>query len=309
MIDKEIKKYKNNLQPTVPNIDLNVHTIYTIFQYYYEPDFVFPGEYHEAWELIYVVKGEVKITTNEGTQILKPLHAFLHKPNEFHIHSANNVECNVCVVSFSATDEQNLLYQLAGHPLPISEYMQSLIYRITDEGILYLAGKNYTPARLETEIVGFGCGQIIKNTLELLLIELSRQENSNHAEIPNLSRGEKTLIISIKRYLLENMNRNLSLDEIAQNLGYSVSHICSSFKKNVGCSIIHYFIKLRIEKAKELISDTKMSLSEISDYLNFDTIQYFSKQFKKITGTSPSQYASLVKSHRVIETDQHQRLI
>ena len=309
MSAQPVKKWKNNLEPTLPQIDINVHTVYTIFQYYYMPNFVFSGEYHEAWEILYVISGEVVIETDDGTFILKQGNAFLHKPNEYHKHRANNVACNTCVISFSADAEQDVLYKLAGHPLPVSEYMQSLIYRITDEGILYLAGKNYTPARLESDIVGFGCGQIIKNMLELLLIEFSRQENREYPEQANLSRSEKTLILSIKRYLIENLNRKLALEEIAKKLGYSVSHICSTFKKNVGCSIIHYFIKLRIEKAKELISESQMSLSEISDYLDFDTIQYFSTQFKKVVGVSPSQYASLVKSHRVIETDQHTRLI
>ena len=118
--------------------------------------------------------------------------------------------------------------------------------------------------------------------LELLLIELLRQEEKEPTQDSSVSsRSEKTLILSIKRYLSENLHRKLSLEEIASGLGYSVSHICSAFKKHTGMSVIHYFISLRITKAKELIAEGKMSLSEISDSLDFDTIQYFSTQFKK----------------------------
>ena len=69
----------------------------------------------------------------------------------------------------------------------------------------------------------------------------------------------------------------------------------------MGMSIIQYFIALRINKAKELISEGKQSLREISEFLEFDTIQYFSSQFKKIVGVSPSQYAAMMKNRRVIE--------
>ena len=56
-----------------------------------------------------------------------------------------------------------------------------------------------------------------------------------------------------------------------------------------------------INKAKEIIAEGKHSLGEISELLEFDTIQYFSSQFKKLVGVSPSQYATMMKNRRVIE--------
>ena len=297
-------KEKLKLEPTYFESELNVTTIYTTFSYYYTPSFIFHGEWHDAWELVYVISGEIIIETEEETFTLKARQAFLHKPNEFHKHRANNIACNVCVISFDSDSPR--LYELTRRVLPISQYMQSLIYRVTDEGTLYLAGKNAIPLRAKNETVGFACGQIIKNMLELLLIELLRQEEqepTQNSSVP--SRSEKTLILSIKCYLSENLYRKLTLEEIANGLGYSVSHICSAFKKHMGMSVIHYFISLRIAKAKDLIAEGKMSLSEISDALDFDTIQYFSTQFKKFVGIPPSQYSAFWKNRRVIEADSH----
>lgn len=298
------RKEKLKLDPTYFQAELSVTAIYTTFSYYYTPNFIFHGEWHDAWEFVYAISGEVIIETEEQTLVLEAGQGFLHKPNEFHKHRANNIACNACIVSFDA--DCSRLYELAGHALPISQYMQSLIYRITDEGTLYLAGKNAIPLRSENETVGFGCGQIIKNMLELLLIELLRQEEQEPTQDSSVSsRSEKTLILSIKRYLSENLHRKLSLEEIASGLGYSVSHICSAFKKHTGMSVIHYFISLRMTKAKEMIAEGKMSLSEISDALDFDTIQYFSTQFKKFVGVPPSQYSAFWKNRRVIEADSH----
>ncbi len=295
---------KLHLEPTYFQSELNVTAVYTTFSYYYTPTFIFHGEWHDAWEFVYAISGEVILETEEKSIILKPGQGFLHKPNEFHKHRANNVACNACFISFDADSPK--LYSIAGQALQVSQFMQTLIYRISDEGSLYLAGKNYIPPRAENERLGFACGQIIKNALELLLIELIRQqENEITKSESSLSRNEKTLILSIKRYLSENLHRKLSLEEIANGLGYSVSHVCSAFKKHTGMSVIHYFISLRINKAKELIAEGKMSLSEISDALDFDTIQYFSTQFKKFVGIPPSQYSAVLKSRKLIEADSH----
>lgn len=295
---------KLTLEATVPKAEINVTALYTTFSYYYTPTFIFHGEWHEAWEFVYAISGEVILETDDQTLVLKPGQAFIHKPNEFHKHRANNVACNACFIAFDADHPK--LYDVAGHVLQITQFMQSLIYRITDEGPVYLAGKNYTPPLSENEVVGFGCGQIVKNALELLLIELIRQEEAESIQSATaLSRTEKMLILSIKRFLSENLHKKLSLEDIANGLGYSVSHICSAFKRSTNMSIIHYFISLRINKAKELIAEGKMSLGEISDFLEFDTIQYFSTQFKKFVGVPPSQYAAILKSRRLIEADSH----
>ena len=287
------------LEPSSPALDVNVTALYTTFCYYYTPDFVFKGEFHKPWELVYVIFGEVVLETEEQSIVLKAGEAFLHKPEEFHQHRANNVVCNACFISFDCDCPR--LYELAGNVLPITQSMQALVQKITDEGAIYLAGKNETPPRSKNEVVEFACGQVLKNSLELLLISLIRQKDAKITEAITVSRNEKTLVQSIKIFLSQHLMQKLSLKEIADSLGYSVSHICYSFKKCMGMSIIQYFIELRINKAKELIAEGKMSLGEISDCLDFDTIQYFSTQFKKTVGVSPSQYATMMKNRQVIE--------
>lgn len=56
-----------------------------------------------------------------------------------------------------------------------------------------------------------------------------------------------------------------------------------------------YFIHRKIDRAKEMIRDGTMNVTEISYFLSYSSLQYFSKQFKQITGMSPQQYASSVK--------------
>lgn len=66
----------------------------------------------------------------------------------------------------------------------------------------------------------------------------------------------------------------------------------------MNCSIINYLINLRIQKAKEYIIEGKYTLKEISAILNFDSPQYFSLQFKKLTGLTPSQYKTISQTKK-----------
>jgi len=63
-----------------------------------------------------------------------------------------------------------------------------------------------------------------------------------------------------------------------------------TFKKHHDGGIIDYFILLKIDRAKKLITETELSFTEISSILGFSSSAYFSRTFKKKTGVTPSQY-------------------
>ena len=60
-------------------------------------------------------------------------------------------------------------------------------------------------------------------------------------------------------------------------------------------SVMNYCILLKIEKAKKLIAEGNKNINEIAEILDFNSVQYFSTQFKKITKMTPSQFASAIK--------------
>ena len=68
------------------------------------------------------------------------------------------------------------------------------------------------------------------------------------------------------------------------------------FKDENGCGVIDYFSHLKIETAKKMIREESGNFSQISDYLGYSSIHYFSRQFKKFTGMTPSEYASSIKA-------------
>lgn len=104
--------------------------------------------------------------------------------------------------------------------------------------------------------------------------------------------GHKEYPLSSKaiHFMQENIERNLTLDEIAHYFKYSPSHFSMLFRKETGLSPINYFIRLKIQKACQYIELSNLKIHEISIKLGFDDPAYFSRIFNKIMGMSPSMY-------------------
>lgn len=282
------------LIPTDLPDSLNVNRLYCIYSYYYTPKFAFLGESHEPWELVYVQSGRVVVETSDYTQTLNGGMALLHKPWDFHKIRADNISCYVNIISFTVFQNE-LLLPVADKPLTLDKTEQSYILNIINDGTTIVAGKNHEPEMKKWQTKKFAAHQAVKNLLELLLIRLIRH-NLDEKE-PDINEASKmnSAVLSVINILSDNLCEKLSLNKIACKVGYSVSRISAIFKEFTGESIINYFIKMRIQKAQELIVSNNMSFREISDYLGFDTIQYFCSQFKKTTGFTPLQYKKLVQ--------------
>ncbi len=90
--------------------------------------------------------------------------------------------------------------------------------------------------------------------------------------------------------LLKCRIHELSLRQIAESCNMSVSHFSREFKKQYGVSPHAYHLSLKVAAAKNLLADTDLSVTGISDMLGFDDPLYFSRIFKKHCGVSPTKY-------------------
>ncbi|MBD5550495.1 MAG: response regulator [Lachnospiraceae bacterium] len=92
------------------------------------------------------------------------------------------------------------------------------------------------------------------------------------------------------RYIEENLAADLSLEQIADHLHISSSHLSRTFKKTADISLTDYINQVRINKAKELLLGTDVYIYAISEMVGYHDATYFSSIFKKLTGISPSEY-------------------
>ncbi len=97
-------------------------------------------------------------------------------------------------------------------------------------------------------------------------------------------------ISRIISYINANFSEIHSIEQIADFLYISKFHLCHTFKKAMGITVIDYLNSIKIKNACNLITSTDKGFLEISQLCGFNSSAYFSKVFKDITGVSPSAY-------------------
>ena len=127
--------------------------------------------------------------------------------------------------------------------------------------------------------------------LQYMLIDLYLEcQKKQNEENDNTSLDD--IYIKALNYIHDNYSGNLTCDTIAEHLNYSASYIRYVFKKADKISVQAKINQIRLNKAKQLIHITNMSISEIAFSVGYNDSNYFSTAFKKHFGVSPKEYRS-----------------
>ncbi|GGI97949.1 AraC family transcriptional regulator [Alicyclobacillus cellulosilyticus] len=95
-------------------------------------------------------------------------------------------------------------------------------------------------------------------------------------------------------YMERNFARPLKLEELAQQASLSPFHFARLFKRVTGMSVMEYLLHYRIQQAKHLLRETRLSVREIADMVGFSDQSYFSKLFKRYEHMTPTAYRMTV---------------
>jgi len=281
--------------------EIEVTDIFSIHYFEYTKDFFFKGEKHNFWEMCYVDNGVVEITADSMKHVLFKGDAIFHKPGEFHSLKANGKTApNLVVFSFLCNS-------------PAVKWFENKIVKICDRDrklmgrILFEAKQSFsTPLsdpmikRIERKpSASFGSEQIIKMYIEEFLLNFIRDDlDVIRQEKPQeyyLQGTVEAVYSRVVNFMMENITGNISTEDICRFAGFSRSYLHRIFKNRSGRSLMEYYKRLKLEKAKQLIREGEYNFSEISYKLNFSSLQNFSKLFKQYFGMTPRDYAKSVK--------------
>ena len=104
--------------------------------------------------------------------------------------------------------------------------------------------------------------------------------------------AESPVIRRAKEFIVENQAEDLSLGQVAKAVNTSTFHFCKMFKKATGLNFTEYVSRVRVEKARNLLLNPNLRISEIAYEVGFQSLTHFNRVFKKITGQSPTDYRS-----------------
>lgn len=230
---------------------------------------------------------------------------FIINSKKMHLCSGQVLICSPCSkVTMNFEKDAEIIYSVTAFkgdlsfleslpfekPLTISALDRELLFQF-----FYTAAQYYKDgsATLDSEAIK----QYTLSLLNAFLLRLEIQNGKNQSVIfPEPVKiitqiNDQKISFEIKQYLMKNLSTSISLKKLSDDLGVSVNTAMHVFKKDVGMGIMAYFIKLKVEKAMELISEGNLSFRTISERLSFESPEYFSRVFKKQTGMTPTEYA------------------
>jgi len=129
----------------------------------------------------------------------------------------------------------------------------------------------------------------VSNLLSIFADHLSMKSNQIAVRAAN---AEPPVITKAKQFIEEHHTEDISLGQVAQAVHASIFYFCKLFRKTVGINFTEYVSRTRIEKAKNLLLNPNLRVSEIAYEVGFQSLTHFNRVFKRVTGESPTEYRS-----------------
>ena len=277
--------------------EISVSELVTVHYFEFAKDYKFDGEAHDFWELVYVDNGELTVSAEDTKRRLGKGELIFHAPNEWHSLKADGVSAaSAIIVSFFSASEA--LKDLRGRSFKLGNTERTLLSDIIKEarGAFDSPLSDLVTPKLERKKEQiFGSEQMIKLNLCKLIITLLREERSpaSASTKRNLDEG---LFGEITEFLTDSIGSRLTLDDVARHAGISKTALKQLFKEKAACGACEYFIKMKIDRAKTYIREENYNFTQIAEMLGYNSVHYFSAQFKKWVNMTPSEYASSIKA-------------
>ncbi len=259
---------------------VTVHGFYTAFSRKIPKNFIFRGETHDFYEIVFLLKGRIGITAGSSSFVLEAPAAVLHPPMEFHsLRSIDDEEAEAIIFSFEASampDYATRHFLLSEEDVARVKMTLELLHNhmLFDE----ICVRNCLEAR-ERE------AQRALAEFEILLLTLTE-----HTEeiVKDGSAGARNYRRAL-RVIEENIAAPLDTATLARLSHMSPSLLKKTFSRYAGVGVMEY---LRTRKVNTAIPRLRAgeSVKEIATSLGFSDAGYFSTVFRRVTGHPPSYY-------------------
>lgn len=291
-----VENSDNEKALTNPNYDFRKYTFKNEFKYgiehinscfkqKVEDGWSFKGEMHNIWELVYVIEGFVYVSEEGRIYKLTEGNIIFHKPMEFHrIWCENQPFARFMVMTFGADVE--LFSPLGDKVIKLNvEKQEELeeLYKSMHES--FDVNLDVTQKQDKSKINPINQRMTILK-LELFLLSLLDAKKSPEARQNSIGAQNYKLIIDT---MTENINRNLTIEELAKLCNLSVSNLKKTFSKYGNGGVMKHFNRMRIKRAIKLLRHG-VSIAQISHGMGFSSQNYFSVIFKRETGILPSEF-------------------
>jgi AraC-like DNA-binding protein len=237
----------------------------------------FNGRILQEYQINYITEGEGIMETRDGTYPIREGSVILLHPNVWHryrpLRHIGWMEHYVGFIGEMADKMFRSSEWLADTPVLQIGFQENIInsfQEIFNHVITERPGYHQVCSGIVVQILG-------------QIISIKKNENFRHSLIEKAI--QKACLI-----IRDNPAKNLDIKELANGLSVNYSLFRKTFKKYTGLSPMQYHTSLRMKQAVYLLTNTDLSMKEISFNLGFCSVFYFSKLFKEKTGRTPSEF-------------------
>lgn len=274
--------------------DLKVTKLANVHYFEFTPNYHTVDDSHPFCELVYVDKGNIRISSDHYTGGLYQNQMILHGANQTHSLTCNEATApNIIIIGFEC--DSSALDDLTRAPVTLTEELQKTMAEIIKEArTVYLPPYNVPNLKnmKKRKEFAFGADQLIKNYLQVLLIKCLRLAwDRKHTEhTPKRATENNLPIYEIKGYLDENFRQKITLEELCFLFNTNKTTLSVKFKQAFGKSIVEYLNDLRIHYTKCALRDGEQTLTQIAYSMNMSSVHYLTALFKKHVGLTPTEY-------------------
>lgn len=249
--------------------------------------------HHEFFELAYVLSGSAEHTIDGRSMIISEGDFFFMNLKASHGYSAIGKDFKIinCLFLPEFLDKtlcgaRSFAEIMNGYPAKFgyTKFSDRVACRVFHDGdgfirVLFLKMLDEFSEKHKGRL------DVIKSLLLTLLISIAREDEEEYEEI--------NIVGIMKNYLADNFTAAPSLTEISKKLGISLTYASLVFKEATGSTFRDYLMKLRIEKACDLLRTSDKTIAEISEIIGYSDPAFFYKSFKKHLDMSPAKYKKL----------------
>ena len=243
-----------------------------------------PEHVHPNHEWLVIKKGKIRYWIDKQEFVAKAGDFYFVQPGQIHRDEGISASLDFFTVTFQLLDPQgNHVYFLPPPFVPAQQKVKGM------QGELWpLLIKMFDEIRKQQP----WCEEIVESTIWQMTWMVRRRLHSSQItpDPRRTSVGHAEIVRKVDEYIKGNLNKSISLTELAEAVYVSRFYLDHVFTKVVGVPPLRYALQLRMEQAKKLLAEGSLNVYQVAHKMGFEDPYYFSRQFKKIAGASPKQF-------------------
>jgi len=241
------------------------------------------ANYHHRFELLVVIERGGVVRIGDGKYRIEAGEAFLVFPNQFHLYSGMNGDSFGWLFFTFDLHSSDLIKALRDSPRRLDATTFACLERLLGACVY---PQHEKPDGLE---ISHRLAELLRAMLACPQIPVVRRN------LRQVDDRREVIMERINTYVRENLNKSITISELAESLGYSVSYLRTVFRDRLGVSLGRYIRESRLSEAAQLLQEPSVKVSEVARRCGFESLVVFSRAFKNAFGISPKDYSKMVQ--------------